>query len=72
MGSGGEEIGNCSADGDAEGATEQTTVFSGGIYHMNLKIVKIMKRRTKSEQLFCWASYKGYLLFIDEQIEYTT
>jgi hypothetical protein len=40
--------------------------------HMNLKIVKIMKRRTKNEQLFCWASYKGYLLFIDEQIEYTT
>jgi hypothetical protein len=39
--------------------------------HMNLKFVKIMKR-TKNEQFFCWASYKGYLLFIDEQIEYTT
>jgi hypothetical protein len=40
--------------------------------HMNLKIVKIMKRTTKNEQLNCWASYKGYLLFIDERIEYTT
>jgi hypothetical protein len=37
MGSGGEEVGNCSADGDAEGATEQPTVFSGGIYPHELK-----------------------------------
>jgi hypothetical protein len=62
MGSGGEEVDNCSADGDAEGATEQTTVFSGGIYPHELKIVKIMKRRNKKRTVFLLGELQGLLI----------